>query len=109
MLEELTDRYGPPPDQVKILIAVSRLRRAAQKAGLSEVVTAAGRLRIVGGELLDSIQVRLQRMYPGSRYVAQTRTVMLPLPELADDATLIEWTATLLAAIYPPPLPTVEP
>ena len=109
VFEELADRYGPPPPQVENLIAVSRLRRSAQKAGLSEVVTAAGRLRIVGGELLDSIQVRLQRMYPGSRYVAQTRTVMLPLPELADDAALIEWTATLLAAIYPPPLPTVEP
>ncbi len=104
VLEELTDRYGPPPEQVKNLIAVSRLRRAAQKAGLSELVTAAGRLRVVGAELPDSIQVRLQRMYPGSRYLAVTRTVMLPLPTLADDGALIEWTASLLAAIYPPPV-----
>ncbi|HEY9498345.1 MAG TPA: transcription-repair coupling factor, partial [Terrimesophilobacter sp.] len=35
VLEELTDRYGPPPLQVQNLIAVSRLRRMAQKAGLS--------------------------------------------------------------------------
>ena len=101
VLEELTDRYGEPPVQVQNLIAVARLRRMAQKAGLSEVVTAAGKLRIVGAELPDSIQVRLQRMYPGSRYLAQTRTVMLPLPAFADDAALIEWTAALLGAIYP--------
>ena len=103
VLEELTDRYGPPPPQVQNLIAVSRLRRMAQKAGLSELVTAAGKLRIVGAELADSIQVRLQRVYPGSRYLAQTRTVMLPLPDLPDDAALIEWTASLLTAIYPEP------
>jgi transcription-repair coupling factor (superfamily II helicase) len=88
---------------VQNLVAVSRLRRMAQKAGLSELVTAAGKVRIVGAELPDSIQVRLQRMYPGSRYLAQTRTVMLPLPELPDDAALIAWAAALLAAIYPEP------
>jgi len=103
VLEELTDRYGPPPAQVENLIAVSRLRRMAQKAGLSEFVNAAGKMRIVGAELPDSIQVRLQRMYPGSRYLAQTRTVMLPLPDLPDDAALIDWAAKLLAAIYPLP------
>jgi transcription-repair coupling factor (superfamily II helicase) len=101
VLEELADRYGPPPEQVQNLVAVSRLRRMAQKAGLSELVTAAGKVRIVGAELPDSIQVRLQRMYPGSRYVAASRTVLLPLPELPDDAALIAWAASLLEAIYP--------
>lgn len=109
VLEELADRYGPPPAQVENLIAVSRLRRMAQKAGLSEFVNAAGKLRIVGAELPDSIQVRLQRMYPGSRYLAQTRTVMLPLPDLPDDAALIDWAAKLLAAIYPSPADAVAP
>lgn len=107
VLEELADRYGPPPAQVENLIAVSRLRRMAQKAGLSEFVNAAGKMRIVGVELPDSIQVRLQRMYPGSRYLAQTRTVMLPLPDLPDDAALIDWAAKLLAAIYPVPAAVV--
>src|SRR5690606_15149697 len=35
VLEELTDRYGEPPGQVSNLLAVSRLRRLAQKVGLS--------------------------------------------------------------------------
>jgi transcription-repair coupling factor (superfamily II helicase) len=104
VLEELTDRYGEPPVQVVNLIAVSRLRRMAQKAGLSEVVTAGGNLRVASMELADSIQVRLQRMFPGARYFAQTTSVSVPLPvrdgiPLAD-ADLIEWTGQLLVAIF---------
>ena len=114
MLEELTDRYGEPPDEVVNLIAVSRLRRMAQKAGLSEVVTAGGRLRIAGAELADSIQVRLQRMFPGSRYHAPSASVLVPLPvkhgESLDDAALIEWTSGLLTAIYASePAPVAPP
>jgi transcription-repair coupling factor (superfamily II helicase) len=104
VLEELTDRYGEPPVQVLNLIAVSRLRRMAQKAGLSEVVTAGGNLRVASMELLDSIQIRLQRMFPGARYFGQTHSVSVPLPvrqgiPLAD-ADLIEWTGQLLVAIF---------
>ncbi len=104
VLEELTDRYGEPPAQVLNLIAVSRLRRMAQKAGLSEVVTAGGNLRVASMELADSIQVRLQRMFPGARYFAQTKSVSVPLPARGGialaDADLIDWTSQLLVAIF---------
>ncbi|MET4780774.1 transcription-repair coupling factor [Glaciihabitans sp. UYNi722] len=104
VLEELTDRYGEPPSQVLNLIAVSRLRRMAQKAGLSEVVTAGGNLRVASMELADSIQVRLQRMFPGARYFGQTKSVSVPMPSrqgiLLADADLIEWTGQLLVAIF---------
>ncbi|GMA96130.1 transcription-repair-coupling factor [Pseudolysinimonas kribbensis] len=54
VLEELRDRYGEPPEQVANLIDVSRLRRRAQKAGLSDVVAMGGNLRIAPAELPDS-------------------------------------------------------
>ncbi len=100
VLEELTDRYGEPSEQVLSLIAVSRLRRAAQKAGLSEVVVMGDKLRVAPADLVDSIQVRLQRMYPGSRYLAQGAAVIVPLPPEPTDAELIEWTGGLLGAIF---------
>jgi transcription-repair coupling factor (superfamily II helicase) len=100
VLEELTDRYGEPPPQVLALVAVSRLRRMAVKAGLSEVVTMGSNLRVAPAELSDSVQVRLQRMYPGSRYFAQTTAVTIPMPPALDDAELIEWTSTVLVAIF---------
>ncbi|MDQ1549988.1 MAG: hypothetical protein QOD27_1646, partial [Microbacteriaceae bacterium] len=100
VLDELTDRYGEPPAQVLSLIAVSRLRRMAQKAGLSEVVSAGGNLRISSAELADSVQVRLQRMYPGARYFAQTKAVAVPMKKELADAELIEWVSGLLVAIF---------
>jgi len=74
------------------------------KAGLSEVVAMGGNLRIAGVALADSIQIRLQRMYPGSKYFAATASVAVPMPrvngEPLDDADLIAWTNTLLVAIF---------
>ncbi len=100
VLEELTDRYGEPPEQVLNLIAVSKLRRKAQKAGLSEVVVMGDKLRIAPADLADSIQVRLQRMYPGARYHAAAAAVLVPLPADPTDAQLISWTDDLLVAIF---------
>ncbi|MDQ1582403.1 MAG: hypothetical protein QOF36_457 [Microbacteriaceae bacterium] len=112
VLEELVDRYGEPPAQVQNLIAVSRLRLAAQKAGLSEVVAMGTKLRVAPAELADSIQVRLQRMYPGSRYLAQQGAITVPLPSFggdAEDAELIAWVGDLLGAIFPAPVPAEVP
>lgn len=115
VVEELTDRYGELPDQVTNLVAISRLRRIAQKAGLSDVVAMGGNLRIAPAELPDSLQVRLQRLYPGARLFAQAKAISVPLfagisdPEHTD-AELIAWVTALLAAIFPPkPAPVVTP
>ncbi|GAB3580665.1 transcription-repair coupling factor [Leifsonia lichenia] len=112
VIEELTDRYGEPPLAVSNLIAVSRLRRAAQRAGLGEVVAMGSNLRLAPAILPDSLQVRLQRMYPGSKYHAAPKVVTVPMPrvngEPLDDADLIAWVATLLGALFPVPEPVAE-
>jgi transcription-repair coupling factor (superfamily II helicase) len=109
VLEELTDRYGEPPEAVANLIAVSRLRRRAQQAGLSDVVAMGANLRIAPAELPDSIQVRLQRMYPRARLITAQKVAMVPLPvkdgETLADAELIGWVRSLLDAIFPAPEP----
>jgi len=108
VLEELTDRYGEPPEQVRNLIAVSKLRRKAQKAGLGEVVVMGDKLRLAPADLADSIQVRLARMYPGARYHAAAAAALVPLPAEHTDAQLIAWTDDLLGAIFPAPVPAAE-
>ena len=100
VLEELTDRYGESPEQVQSLVAVSRLRRMAQKSGLSEVVVMGDKLRVAPAELVDSIQVRLQRMYSGARYLAAGNVVIVPMPSEPSDAQLIEWTRQLLVIVF---------
>ena len=112
VLEELTDRYGEPPTPVQNLIAVSRLRWRAQQAGLGEVVAMGSNLRVAPVDLPDSMQVRLQRMYPGARYFTQNGSLTVPMPrpngEALDDAALIEWTGTFLGAIFPPPVTQMQ-
>ncbi|GAA0967439.1 transcription-repair-coupling factor [Frigoribacterium faeni] len=104
VLDELTDRYGTPPASVLALIEVSRLRRAAQKVGLSEVVVMGSNLRVAGLDLPDSMQIRLQRMYPGSRWFGQTKSISVPMPrhhgEALPDGELITWVEQLMTAIY---------
>ncbi len=102
VLEELVDRYGEAPEEVQNLVRISKLRRLAQHAGLSDVVALPKFLRIAPADLPDSMQVRLQRMYPGARIVGGAVTV--PWPQTAGeplaDTALIEWVQQLLGAIW---------
>ena len=108
VVEELVDRYGEPPEQVRNLVAVSRLRRMAVAAGLGEVVAMGGgsspvaqqRLRIAPADLPDSMQVRLARMYPGAKYLAQAHATMVPMPADLDDAAVIAWVEQVLVAVF---------
>ncbi len=111
--EELVDRYGSLPEAVENLIAISRLRRMAGQANLAEVVAMGSKLRVAPADLADSIQVRLQRMYPGSRYLKQTNSLVVPMPvrdgEPLSDAALIAWVTGFFTAIFAPVEPATEP
>ncbi|KQO62811.1 transcription-repair coupling factor [Curtobacterium sp. Leaf261] len=104
VLDELTDRYGAPPQPVSTLIEVSKLRRMAQQVGLSDVVVMGSNLRVSGKELADSMQVRLTRMFQGARWFAQQNATSIPMPrphgEPLPDAELILWVEGILTAIY---------
>jgi transcription-repair coupling factor (superfamily II helicase) len=100
VLDELADRYGDPPASVLTLLGVSRLRRQAQKLGLSDVVVMGTNLRLVGLDLPDSRQLRLQRMYPGSKWFGQQRVATVPLPSGASDDDLVAWVGQVLTNLY---------
>ena len=80
MLDELATATATPPDAVKHLVAVARLRRTAQPAGLSDVVAMGPNLRIAPANLPDSRRVRLQRLYPGAKHFAQNDVILVPFP-----------------------------
>ncbi|MEV8175288.1 transcription-repair coupling factor [Microbacterium sp. NPDC079176] len=114
VIDELTDRYGTPPDEVEGLIAVARLRRRAARAGLSDVVVMGSNLRIAPARLEDSIKVRLQRLYPKAKLVAGGEALVVPMPtvpaavgvglESLQAAELLEWVGQLFTAIFPEPV-----
>ncbi|WP_457851474.1 transcription-repair coupling factor [Agromyces silvae] len=105
VVEELADRYGAPPEQVQHLVAISRLRRQAQLAGLSDVIATGSKLRIAPAKIPDSRRVRLERLYPGAKHFAQNDVILVPFPmpggEMPGDGELIEWVSKLITAIFP--------
>ena len=114
VVEELVDRYGTPPEEVEGLVAISRLRRRAARAGLTDVVVMGSNLRIAPARLEDSIKVRLQRLYPKAKLVAGGEALVVPMPtvpaavgvglEPLPDAQLLEWVGQLFTAIFPEPV-----
>ncbi|WP_144877086.1 transcription-repair coupling factor [Microbacterium sp. 1.5R] len=114
VIDELTDRYGTPPEEVEGLIAVARLRRRAARAGLADVVVMGSNLRIAPARLEDSIKVRLQRLYPKAKLVAGGEALVVPMPTIPaavgvgldplPDAELLEWVGQLFTSIFPEPV-----
>jgi transcription-repair coupling factor (superfamily II helicase) len=82
-LEELTDRYGAPPEPVRNLLEVARLRVAARRAGLTDITAAGNHIRFAPVELPDSRQVRVQRLYPKTVLKSAVRTMLVPVPKTA--------------------------
>ncbi|MFF2494690.1 transcription-repair coupling factor [Agromyces sp. NPDC058064] len=113
VLDELVDRYGAPPEQVSHLVAISRLRRQAQLAGLSDLLATGSKLRIAPAKIPDSRRVRLERMYQGAKHFAQNDVILVPFPmpggEMLPDAELIEWVSRLVTNIFEPSDGTAAP
>lgn len=105
VVEELVDRYGEPPEAVEHLVSISRLRRIAQLAGLSDVIATGSKLRIAPARLPDSRRVRLERMYPGAKVFPQNDVILVPFPtpggEAPGDGDLIAWVSHLIGVIFP--------
>ncbi|MGA0945617.1 MAG: TRCF domain-containing protein, partial [Candidatus Nanopelagicales bacterium] len=102
--EELIDRYGAPPAQVEMLLAVARLRVRAREAGVGEIVLAGQRVRFHPVELPESGQLRVNRLYPGTLLKPAVRTILVPRPpaEGMSDTDLVDWARGVIDVIDPP-------
>lgn len=111
VIEELTDRYGAPPEEVAGLLAVTRLRRRAARSELTDVVAMGPNLRIAPAHLADSMRVRLQRLYPKAKLLSGGEAMVVPLAtvdgEPLREGELIAWTAQLLDQMFPLPAQAV--
>lgn len=103
LVEEMTDRYGEPPTAVHTLVKVTKLRHLAMTRGIGETMVMGNKLRVVGPPLPDSLQVRVQRLYPKATYMAPARVLLVPLPEDYTDQALIVWVEGVIEALYPAP------
>ncbi len=81
--DELTDRYGQPPEPVLNLLEVARLRARARRAGLTDITLQGNHVRFAPVELPESKQVRVQRLYPRTLLKPAVRTMLVPAPKAA--------------------------
>jgi transcription-repair coupling factor (superfamily II helicase) len=104
--DELTDRYGEPPEPVLNLLEVARLRTAARRAGLTDITAAGNHIRFAPVELPDSRQVRVQRLYPKTVLKSAVRTMLIPVPKTASiggqplrDTELLTWCGEVIRSV----------
>src|SRR3954470_10902459 len=103
---ELQDRYGTPPEPVRNLLAVARLRTHARKAQLADISVQGNFIRFGPLELPESQQLRLARLYPGSLVKDAVRTILVPKPMTARvggqplrDTAVLTWASDLIHAV----------
>ena len=103
---ELQDRYGTPPEPVRNLLAVARLRTHARKAQVADISVQGNYIRFGPLELPESQQLRLQRLYPGSLVKDTVRTILVPKPMTARvggqplrDTAVLSWASDLIHAV----------
>ncbi len=109
--DELTDRYGKPPQEVGNLLEVARFRIRARKAGLTDVTLQGQQIKYAPVSLKDSQQVRLQRLYPKALLKQATETMLVPVPKTKPiggqplrDLDLLKWCGDLVEAMFLEPM-----
>ncbi|RIJ76545.1 transcription-repair coupling factor [Nakamurella silvestris] len=106
---EMSDRYGPVPEPVEALLAVTELRQAARESGVTEIALGPLGIRVSPLDLPESVQMRMARVYPGSKFRAATSTLTVPAPAESNrigaaplrDTAILKWAHHLLADLSP--------
>ena len=103
---ELRDRYGAPPEPVRNLLEVARLRTVARAAGIGDIGVQGNFIRFGPLELRESQTLRLQRLYKGAIVKPALRQILVPKPMTAPvagrplrDRDILTWAASLIRAV----------
>ena len=103
---ELQDRYGTPPEPVRNLLEVARLRTVARQADVANISVQGKYVRFGPLQLPESQQLRLQRLYPGTLVKDAVRTILVPRPMTARvagqplrDTAVLRWAIDLIHAV----------
>jgi transcription-repair coupling factor (superfamily II helicase) len=103
---ELLDRFGALPEPAERLLTLTALKAALRRWGVTEVVVTPGtvrppELRISPVTLTSSQEVRLERILPRHRYIAERATLSIPVPRPRPD-DLVTWVAGTLRDVFAP-------
>jgi transcription-repair coupling factor (superfamily II helicase) len=112
---EWEDRFGPPPQPVRALLDVARLRAVCLRLGITDlaVTVPRGGMRRPAGEgaataklspitLPASAEIRLRRLNPQATYNADLHRLLLPLSLPTEGTDLAGTLIAFLDELVPP-------
>ncbi len=101
---ELRDRYGEPPEPVRNLFEVARLRTLARQGGVADIAAQGRYIRFGPLQLRESQTLRLQRLFPGT--IIKPTHALVPTPKTAPvggqplrDLKVLAWASALIRAV----------
>ena len=93
---EWADRFGPLPAEAMALVDLARLRVAAIRVGISEIVKLRNEVRLAPVDLKPSQEVRLRRLQPESVLVVAEGAIFMPARE-----PLVENLSRFISEMWP--------
>ncbi len=103
--EELGDRYGEMPDEVRNLLAIAGLRLDLEGHGLSEATVQGKYVRFFPVSLADSAALRVRRLYPGAIVKPAVRQLLVPGPagraggRAITGPEVLDWVRAVISAV----------
>ncbi len=94
---EWEDRFGPLPPEAVVLCDVARLRVAAQRVGLTEIVLLRHEVRLAPVDLTPVQEVRLERVQRKAILRATEGVLFIPAP-----TSLVDGLIGFLDTLWPP-------
>ena len=113
--EELIDRFGALPPEAERLVRVARLRNYVRSHGITDFSVQGKFVKVAPLAPSESLQLKIQRLYPGSIVKSVTKVVMIARPQTAawevgdsgdeiGDTSLLDWATELAETLLERPL-----
>ena len=96
---EWRDRFGPVPVEAERLIEIARLRVEAIRIGIGEIVKLRHEIRLGPVNLIQSQEIRLERLMPRAILRPAEAMLFVPVPSAGD---LLRYLLDFLVAMWPP-------
>jgi transcription-repair coupling factor (superfamily II helicase) len=110
--EELVDRFGALPHEAEALLQVAKLRTFVKSHGISDFAVQGRYVKVAPLQPSESLELKINRLYPGSIVKSVTKVVMIARPQSAawesaadeiGDTSLLDWAFELAQTLLERP------
>ena len=113
--DELLDRFGPLPAEAERLVRVARLRNFVKSRGITDFAVQGKFVKVAPLAPTESLEMKINRLYPGSIVKSVTKVVMIARPQIAaweqgdsgeeiGDTSLLDWAQELAETLLERPI-----